>query len=126
MFYVYGVSRKKCRAKAEKDVAARFGDKAPKTQSEHIAAVEARTTELYSKAKPVCVSGELSTPSSLYQFIELAKKTDELKDLMPMRRKPMIDASGNPIKTRAGRPRYEFVPVDSNYIREMAQPCSLI
>tara|TARA_B100000700_G_scaffold161345_1_gene178680 strand:+ start:38038 stop:38445 length:408 start_codon:yes stop_codon:yes gene_type:complete len=126
MFYVYGVCRKKCRTQAEKKVSSLRGKDAPSTQQEYELAVAEITEEVFKKAKAVCVSGELSTPSSVDQFIELAERSGQYKGLKPMRKRPAEDAQGNPVKTKSGRHRYEYVPVDLRYLNEMSGPCSLV
>lgn len=77
MFCVFGVSKKKCKAAAEKKVNAMRGELAPKTQKQHESLVEKLTEELFLKAKPTAISAELSTPSLVEDFIVLAKKQAE-------------------------------------------------
>lgn len=125
MFYVYGVCKKKCRKAAEKKVSALRGKLAPKTQSEYEAKVDEVAKEVFETAKPVCVSAELSTPSSVTQFIELAKKSGQYRDLQAMRKKPVQDSSGKAVRTKAGRMRFECVPVDTRYLNEMSEPCEI-
>ena len=119
MFCVFGVSKKKCKAAAEKKVNAMRGELAPKTQKQHESLVAKLTEELFLKAKPTAISAELSTPSLVEDFIALAKKTGGMRALKGMRRAHKTDKKGVPqYQKRTKKPVFEWVELESNFTQE--------
>lgn len=95
------------------------GDEQPKTADEYQEKLVEFTEEVYKKAKPSSVSGELSTPSLVTDYIELAKKSGGFKMLTPMRKTHRTDAKGN-IKTSKAtkKPLWDWVLLEANYKSE--------
>lgn len=120
MFCVFGVSKKKCKAAAEKKVNALRGALAPKTQKQHEKMVATLTEELFLKVKPTAISAELSTPSLVEDFIALAKKTGDMRALQGMRRVHKTDSKGTPqYQKRTKKPVFEWVVLESNFTQEL-------
>ena len=95
MFRVYGVSFKKCEEKAKKEIDKLRGKLAPCTADEYQFKVIEKAKVIYESAKPVAVSAELSTPTLVAEYIELAKKSGGFKLLSGMRKTHKVDAKGN-------------------------------
>lgn len=120
MFCVFGVSKKKCKAAAEKKVNAMRGELAPKNPAQHKQLVEVMTDELFLKSKPTAVSGELSSPSLVDDFIELANKTGDIRALKGMRRVHKADKKGAlQYSKRTKKPIFEWVPLEQNFTQEL-------
>ena len=99
MFCVYGVSIKECRKQAAKKVhSLLIGGKVE--QSDYEAEVKKLTDELFNTAKPKSISGELSCPKRVGEFLLLAKKDAGFKDLKPMKKTEKLDGSGKPMLTK--------------------------
>ena len=99
MFCVHGVSMKECRKQAAKKVhALLIGGKVE--QSDYETEVKKLTDELFETAKPKSISGELSCPKRVGEFLQLAKKDKTFKELKAMKRVEKLDNSGNPILTK--------------------------
>jgi len=112
MFCVYGVSLTKCRKAAIKKVNDLRGEDAPNNASEWEDKVTELQQELFQKAKPTSISGELSMPSSVQEYIEQAKKLPkEFRNLKAMKKVPVLDGSGDPMLTKAGRAKFQWQPM---------------
>ncbi|MDK1289816.1 hypothetical protein [Pseudoalteromonas umbrosa] len=112
MFYVFGVSSAKCRQAAIKKVNDFRGENAPNNANEWEVKVTELQQELFEKAKPTCISGELAMPSSVDEYITQAKKLpNEFRALKGMKKVPILDSSGNPKLTKAGRTKFEWLPM---------------
>ncbi|AIY65173.1 hypothetical protein [Pseudoalteromonas piratica] len=75
MFAVQGVCLSHCKKKAEKEIMRLRGDDAPKSPEEYKQKLDAITNEIFKKAKPQLVSGELASPDSIPEYIGLAQKS---------------------------------------------------
>lgn len=107
MFYVYGVTKKDCRKAAMKIVDKMKDVKGPSDYEER---VERVSSELFKTMKPKCISGELSCPERVRQFIDLAKKDETVCRVIPMKKIPKLDGNGDVILTkRTGKPTFQIV-----------------
>ncbi|MDP5205569.1 hypothetical protein ORI99_00705 [Alishewanella sp. SMS9] len=121
MFCVYGVSRKACEKKAHQQIAKLRGAEKPTTQAQYQAKLEEITETLFVRLNPTCISGELATPSSVHQFIELAKKSDGFRSLVGMRKVPATDKKGEiKISKSTKKPIFTWQKLESNFSQEMA------
>ena len=109
MFYVYGVAMSDCIKKAKKEV---LKLKEPMTQSQSDEKVMQIASELFETSKPKCISGELSCPKRVQQFIELASKDSSIRGVKPMMKVQKVDGMGNPVLTKkTGKPTFVIVPM---------------
>jgi hypothetical protein len=97
MFYVYGVTMKDCIKQAKKKL---LELKEPMSQSQADTRLIEIANEIFKTAKPKCISGELSCPQRVKQFIELASKDKSVRELKPMKKVQKLDGQGEPILTK--------------------------
>ncbi|MCF6442060.1 hypothetical protein L1077_21760 [Pseudoalteromonas luteoviolacea] len=85
----------KCRKAAIKKVNDLRGDDAPNNANDWEVKVAELQQDLFEKAKPTSISGELSMPSSVDEYIAQAKKLpDQFRNLKGMKKVPVLDAEG--------------------------------
>jgi hypothetical protein len=109
MFYVYGVSIKDCRKQAYKKVNELF-HLGKVEQDDFESEVAKLTNELFNKSKPKCISGQLSCPKRVGEFLELAKKDKTVRDLKPMKKVAKLDSGGNEVLTKkTKKPVFQIV-----------------
>lgn len=116
MFYVYGVTMQDCIKQARRRLLASSSQS--KSQSEFDEAATAMAKELFIKAKPKCISGELSCPERVAEFVSLALKDESVRAIKPMKKVQNIDGAGNPILTKkTGKPTFKIVPMSLDGIK---------
>ena len=108
MFYVYGVAMSDCVKQAKKLVS---NESNTNSQSDFDNAVMEKAKALFLKAKMKPISGELSCPERVRQFLELAEKDTPVRALQPMKKVPELDGDGNAITTKKGKPKFKIVPM---------------
>lgn len=119
MFSVYGVSMKECRKQAAKKVhALLIGGHIE--QSNYECEVQKLTLEIFKTAKPKSISGELSCPERVNEFLTLAKKDKSFKDLKPMKRIQKLDGNNEPILTKqTKKPILKWVEMSKHEFKEI-------
>ena len=108
MFYVYGVTMKDCLKQAKKKL---LDLKEPMSQSQADKKLYEIADEIFKTAKVKCISGELSCPQRVEQFMDLAKKDSGTRSLKAMKKIAKTDGAGNPMLTKTGKPMFQIVPM---------------
>lgn len=99
MFFVYGVSIKDCRKQAYKKIIEQL-HLGKVEQDDFESEVAKLTDHLFYNSKPKSISGQLSCPKRVAEFMALAKLDKTVRDLKPMKKVAKVDSGGNEVLTK--------------------------
>lgn len=113
MFYVYGVSMKDCRKQAYKKTVEKLnGGKMSPDNFE--LEVQKLSDYLFNNSKPKAISGQLSCPKRVAEFLALAKLDKTVRDIKPMKKVAKLDSGGNEVLTkRTKKPVFQIVEMST-------------
>lgn len=110
-FAVFGMTRDVALAEAKKKtptLMAKGGVAVPIPMQEWLEMVDARATKIMSGTKVVQLSQLLDTPDFCQQFIELARKTLECRDMQIRARVQLWNDDGTPVLTKKRKHKVEW------------------